>query len=283
MATDDTVDTIRTELRRRLAGLAMAAVLGVGAVTFWYVVSGSTELGDLRRARALAATQTPQKAVVVDVEDLSAKESEGVGGGSAVVRLPDGAHADLWTLDTGLAAFFGGPDKGERLEVLIDPKEPTWAASADDVEASFLARARFLAVSFLLRGGILLVLARRLLTVGDSIPLRAFRTLLYPRDHVSAEVVAVLHSDKRKPHRVTLRIRVGEDEYSWDATLPPECVPYAGGTLDLRGDVRDGGWVMAVDEKYGVAYPRSPLRQWGAEPPTQSWHPPESGRVTNRW
>lgn len=103
--------------------------------------------------------------------------------------------------------------------------------------------------------------------------LRSYRALRHPRDRVRAEVLAVMPTNQRHEESVTLRIRVGEDDYSWDATLPPGCVPYVGGSFELRGDVRDKGWVMATDPDHGIAYPRATLRKWGEEPPTRSWHP----------
>lgn len=148
---------------------------------------------------------------------------------------------------------------------MVDPDDPTWAADLGDAEASLLSRARDLALSSLLQLLPLVLLLKIVRSLGPM-PLRAYRALRHPRDRVRAEVLAVMPTNQRHEESVTLRIRVGEDDYSWDATLPSGCVPYVGGSLDLRGDVCDGGRVMAVDPDHGIAYPRATLRQWGREP-----------------
>ncbi|WP_262851999.1 hypothetical protein [Mumia quercus] len=260
---------VRTAFAARVTGLVLAGVLVTGATAFW--VFGPFDIdNDLRHARRLVSTQEHQRAVVVDSEDVPSEEYEDLGSAIAVVRLPDGSHADLWTTDTGFAAIFGGPDEGERLTVVVDPDNPTWAASVADAEASVLSHARYLFVSLVLHIGGILAIAGGLLTLGRAMPFRAYRSLRRPRDHVRAEVVAVMWAARRAKERVTLRLRVGEDDYSWDATLPAGCVPYVGGFLDLHGDVRDGGWVMAPDPEHGVAFPRARLRKWGAQPSTRS-------------
>ncbi|QMW67855.1 hypothetical protein H4N58_08380 [Mumia sp. ZJ1417] len=104
----------------------------------------------------------------------------------------------------------------------------------------------------------LLALTGTARTVGPEVPLQALRPLLHAR---GAATAVVLPNDPRPwESRRTLRLRIGTDDYQWDARLPKGCVPYPGGTLDLRGDVRDGGWVLALDPAHGTAYPCKRLR-----------------------
>ncbi|MBW9211568.1 hypothetical protein KV100_18100 [Mumia sp. zg.B21] len=177
-------EEVRSAFAARIIGIALACVLVAGATVYWAVdpFRAQSGLRDLRHARDLVSTQEPQRAVVVDSEDVPAKEYEDLGWGIAVVRLPDGSYADLWTMDVGFAVFFGAPEEGERLTVLVDPKDPTWAASVADADASALSQARYLFVSFFLRLGLVLLVARVLLTWGARIPFRAYRALRRPRD-----------------------------------------------------------------------------------------------------
>ncbi|MGH1562789.1 hypothetical protein [Mumia sp. DW29H23] len=268
MATDK--DPVRRALWERLGGLALAVALLALTSAFWWQISG-TSYGD-RGALDRARDQPHQQVVVVDDRSLSPAERDALGTESAIVALPDGSNADLWALDYGIFdVFSGGPEPGDVVEVVVDPDDRTWAADVAGAGAPLLDRVRYLLISALPLLLPTLVAARYALRGG--VPLRALRTLRRPRDRVDAEVVSVMHTRERDTRSVTLRLRVGDDEYSWDATLPKGCVPYVGGTLDLHGDVRDKGWVTAVDEQYGTAFPRSRLRQWGAEPPTRTWHP----------
>ncbi|WP_370619399.1 hypothetical protein [Mumia sp. Pv 4-285] len=274
---------IRGALRTRLAGIATAVLVSAGAAAVAAAVSMVNPYGGahtLARASDVVSSQPHVEAVVVDPEELP--ESIDVWG-DVVAQLPDGSYARVWRLDAGfLSIFFGGPDAGERLEVAVDPDEPTWAASVDDAQASLLDRARYVLFELGPLAVLPILLLRILLGLGAPIPLRAYRTLRRPRDRAEAEVVTLMRSRKGSDQRVTLRIRVGDSEYSWDATLPNDCVPYVGGTLDLRGEIRDGGWVMAVDPQHGTAYPRARLRKWGSEPPVTTWHPsPGSNALTS--
>lgn len=140
---------VRSALVARLTGAVLASVLAAGALALGVFdpFGSDGDLSNLRHARGLAATEEPQRAIVVDSEDLPPKEYEDLGYGTAVVRLPDNSHADLWTLDTGPLALFFAPAEGERLTVVVDPDDPTWAADLGDAEASLLFRARYLALS----------------------------------------------------------------------------------------------------------------------------------------
>ncbi|KAA1423370.1 hypothetical protein FE697_007085 [Mumia zhuanghuii] len=267
-------DAVRRALLQRLTGIVVCVVVAGGGFAFLAHLSINDPYGgthDVMRARDVVASQPHVTARVVGYEDLLDSTDF---YREVVVRLPDGSYAEVWTLQTGLfSLFFGGPDNGERLQVAVDPAEPTWAASVDDAQASIVDHARYVLFDL----GPLVVmpfLALRLIfSAAGSIPLRAYRALRHPRVCAAAEVLTIMHTRKRANQAVTLRIRVNDDEYSWDATLPKDCVPYVGGVLDLRGDIEDGGWVMAVDAQHGTAWPRARLRKWGSEPPTQSWHP----------
>ncbi|WP_262852000.1 hypothetical protein [Mumia quercus] len=93
---------------------------------------------------------------------------------------------------------------------------------------------------------------------GPQVPVQAVRPLLRSHEAGTAVVVHGSHSPVRPPK--ALMLRIGDDYYVWSAHLPWGTAPRAGDVLTLHGDVRDGGWVLALDAAHGASYPKRRLR-----------------------
>ncbi|KAA1423369.1 hypothetical protein FE697_007080 [Mumia zhuanghuii] len=96
--------------------------------------------------------------------------------------------------------------------------------------------------------------------IGPHVPIQAVRPLLRRRVVTRATVLPTPTTADRPGPASSFHLRIGDHDYAWQAALPSGCVPYVGGTLELRGDVRDRGWVLAYDPTWGAAYPLKRLR-----------------------